>query len=836
MGERPGPVSVAEDSTNSESVEAPDLSQGAGLIGSIDQAPSLIQKLAILDAIRESASARALLDKDYAWRDYLASAVLDLGTGAESQSFDDQDPYQLMTSIDSAASLADKLSVLGQVRRRPDARAILDSQYEWRDFLATVGLDLTRVSAGEAVSDEMQAASPAEVAVGGATEAVVSVPASSERKHTGFSRKATRLAALGVAGAVGAAIFGPKIERIMRQPSMSERMKIALDQLQQPITEAPRVAKDSIIEDETYVHSGSVLSYADILIRLDRLSKEVFSSGTAPDTALLSRYTQTSRLLLSAKALWPEATKFVIEEHDGTFGLHALEWVDQVEVKEKVHAYVLVVGGELEAVTTAIEAADKGLTVALLFARPLGGLSTDSAGNMRFFDGVQEAPKTAVQQKLLHDGLGMSADNQWALPQGVSDKLQTYLSSSYPGIRLIPTRSYDSMHIDYNGDEIVAVTTEEGIKVAGKEVIDMDPESRLAEKVGLPATFEMPNMATGLVFDVQGLGQADFKDLSQSTTVSPERILQICDISPQQAESDPTVLYAIKHMELASKKEKTYFNPHTAYGFDNVGTGFDLYMHLQELKEVNAERRATLHDLNRMRNMDGFNMAFSDHQATINSLNYNLPKAIQQHSHNIAHDSSLAPFRDVEIPLLQRYFGSISSKPVSIRIPDQFYVRKAALAYQTLHQYSESDMSGHRSDLWMTYPMDVRGTRPLDRYDHAADQVHAAAKKIGLAAWDINPYTTITSISNLYLNNKSSLSPKFVGNLRIIQNLIGTGVALVDKIADGSIGADASRVPSQQKPRAAKRIKHNVIRGLQYPRVVVGAQEITLELPDTIIR
>lgn len=186
-----------------------------------------------------------------------------------------------------------------------------------------------------------------------------------------------------------------------------------------------------------------------------------------------------------------------------------------------------------------------------------------------------------------------------------------------------------------------------------------------------------------------------------------------------------------------------------------------------------------------MRCTSGFNISESDDVATLNGVSYHFPTALLQNDHDL-NELRFKPFRRWEGPGWQTYFRLITRNPsLTVRLPRQFYVRRASALFPTEHPYGPQDFAGTPDTrFWMRYPMDLRNTLPRDPYEERLMTliwdnpiVHRRM------AWDSRASTTICRIENLYLLNKSSIPARYYGGLRILQNLINTGTVLVNDLA-----------------------------------------------------
>lgn len=572
-----------------------------------------------------------------------------------------------------------------------------------------------------------------------------------------------------------------------------------LPQLNQEFVFAP----NELLLDETYVHAGSELYTQDIEFRVDRLTRMLQEGGPDVREEFGEQYTNTIKLLLSGKSRWPQAVKFkMVSSRDG-LRIEPIDYSSDIEITESKEADVVVVGGELESITTAIEADNQGRSVTMVYAGPLGGLSADNGGNMRFFDAVTSVGMTAAQQEVMQ-ALDMTEGNYWSIPDHVHEKLAAHLAQKRPNITLVATDTYNSLHITSDSTEgrptIKEIVTEEGVQVGGNYFIDTEPEAVLADKLGLPSDVETPNIAYGLVIDLVGVEAEDLDSLTEeSARLRPEAIMEYAGISPEVLANNPKLQASYNNLQAAFAKTTHLDNQYCSWGYAALGKGYTFYMQCQEAVATGKEK-GQITNLNEQRRMDGFNVAHREGSVTLNSISYHFSKRIKQHDHDIQKDPEFVDIRTVEKQHLTEYFRYVTGKKdVGVRLPNQLYVRQAAASYKTATKYGPDafqtvdESKPVKDELSMRYHVDLREAVPRDEYDEVLSKIQKVGDEKGLAEWKINPATAYSGdISNLFLVNKSAAENEFVGNLRIIQNLMGTGVAVVRSLDSITKQAGAS--------------------------------------------
>lgn len=540
---------------------------------------------------------------------------------------------------------------------------------------------------------------------------------------------------------------------------------------------------EEVAADPHFVYPGSRLSSRDLLFRADRLERAERDRPSALPEVRRKRFL-TRDLLVAARFEWPQAVRFRLDATSGMLHVRPVDAPLPVRDRRSYRADVAVVGGELESVVAAMIAADAGFRVLLLYAGPLGGLSSDAGGNLRYFDGSQTAPRPAAQRRLMHEGLGMTTDNLWALPDSVSARLQQYLEKRYGArIRVLPTRSYNSLLVEREGGGISGIQTEEGAWIRADRYLDTDPEARLSEKAGLSLDLETPSLAAGLVFNVQGLALEGWRRLDSFHRRSPGEIASLAGAAASPAPGKPTT-EALEKLRRVRSRDRPRRTRHTAYGYSTLGEAFHLFMlskaeRLAE-REGPGRRLAAIRSLNEVRVTSGFNVSLNGSPA-FNSLSYRFPVPLLQHDHEISEERFRA-FREVEGPGIQEFLRRVTGNPgLVVRLPRQFYVRKASAFVRTRWSYSASAFrSGSLSGWWMSYPMDFRGLQPMDRGEAYQLRALFFGGSLGRPAWRCLPETSVTEVSNLWSINKCSVTPRYFGGLRILQNLINTSAALVE--------------------------------------------------------
>jgi len=570
----------------------------------------------------------------------------------------------------------------------------------------------------------------------------------------------------------------PVVLKALNPEREEEELERKLSRLSLPVLEIPSYREDEIIMDETFIYPGSKLATADLLRRIDTLTKELFGENSRPSAELTERYLNTVNLLRSAKQKYPQCPEFQVTQIDNRISLEPINWQEKIEVKREENADILIAGGELESLAAAIRAAKEGKKVILLYQGALGGLSSDSGGNMRYFDAV-DVETTEEQSELLHKALGMPPDNLWSIPDNASEKLLSYLEENYPSISLVKT-NLDALHIEKENERISAVITQEGIKIIPSVVLDTDPEAVISEKAGLPLTIETPNLAYGCVFDLEGIDASTIEKLKNPEALEPKNIFRLLGINSVEEflASHPELKDLSKKLEKDRYKD-TKSNRYIAWGFVGLAEAYKLYMAALEALSVGPQKEA-LAKLNSQRIVDGFNVAFHENnKATFNSLSYRFEKVIRQGRHN----TSQFPLVITDAYYFEDFLRKLSeNNNVKIRLPKELYVRQSTFSILTIHPYNREDFFNlDPNSLMMSYPLDARGETARHPWDEAGARVYEEASQIENPSWNIKPQSAATEIPNLFVVSKNSIPPSFPC-FRIIQNLIGTAVLVVKNL------------------------------------------------------
>jgi hypothetical protein len=604
-----------------------------------------------------------------------------------------------------------------------------------------------------------------------------------------------------------------KLQELNRTPELTERTHLE--------------------EDPNFIYPGSVLHTVDILRRIQQLTDSLEEAKTHNSPQLSQKCGATIHFLADALEQYPQAQKFEVAVEGNNLELTPLDWQDQVEVKETVKTDLVIVGGELNAVTDAMEAAHNNKKVTLIYSTGgLGGVCNDTiGGNMRYADSPSGSPQTTVQHELYSKALGMQADT--AMPTNVHHRIREYLEQNYPTITLVPA-NLNTLHVGKIGETISSITVpEHQVTFLPTNVIDADPEHRIANKAGLTTIIETPNIS----YDVTGVNQATLSNRGL-TGVQPEEIKQWAGISQEDVTHNPEL-----EQELAaysSRQGAEFYSPntHASYGFNNISQAFQVYMLAKEAKSSGAER-IDLHNLNNRRQPTGFNIAFhEDGSATFNGLSYNFgtdqDKAIVQDDHNLHTDERFESLRTVEVEGFQEFLSHLAEKPVTVHMPRQLYVRGGSVikTMRPLHR-KEFHSTPTNAPMTIGYTNDTRGMQP--RSDH--DSLYHAVKNgypAGPMYWKAKAeHTFVAEYSNLFINSKAAANPETMGAERILQHQIDTGVDLVQQLSNGSFAQNYVATRANHKPFS----KHSpnptrFMASADYrPTVILANHKVRIETP-----
>ena len=463
---------------------------------------------------------------------------------------------------------------------------------------------------------------------------------------------------------------------------------------------------------------------------------------------------------------------------------------------------VVVIGAELSSLSTAVQAAERGLHVVVLYAGPLGGMSADTGGNLRYFDVQGSTSHPIGQTRLWHDGLGVKA---WvSIPPDTDSRLRAFLVGNYAGrIDLVNTKSYDSLWVVKAGDKIQQINTLEGVAVRAPWFVDGDPESRVAEKAGVPYILDTPHMSDGMTFDVHHIDSDTFDQLGTDDKVQPRAIEELVGVTPEQVSADKTAAGLLKKLKVNIDNDFFVTGSNHAYGYCGLAMGFGFYMACKAIKEPSDD----LAWLNGRRYVSGFNIARFGDQASFNSISYRFLKNWLQHSHSLETDPTFAPIVRTEIPALQAYLRYVTgSDRIEVRMPPQFYVRGATAFFKLLHPYTDGEFNGPKTGPYYTrYPMDLRDLFPRDAASWAVVMAYVKEAK-GKNFWTARASAAETTVSNLLLVNKCGLTPTFSGGQRTEQSAINLGAAVADELAKRGAWTPppAGRSPSAGEGPSAK--------------------------------
>jgi hypothetical protein len=492
--------------------------------------------------------------------------------------------------------------------------------------------------------------------------------------------------------------------------------------------------------------------------------------------------TNLKKLADEARSRFPQVIWYQVEREGDRIKLIPQDWNPSPHITRRTHADIVIVGGELSSLCTAVEAAENGLSVAVVYAGPLGGLSSDEGGNLRFFDVMKSTSHPIGQKKIWR---ALKVIGYCAIPTGINEKLRQFVTDEYEGkIELIQTESYDSLVADFDSREVDALITTEGVEITGSRYIDMDPESRFAEKCAIPMNTDTQHLSYGLVFTIDGIQERDWLRLDNAAFVTPEKIAAFAGVSLQVAIDDPQVRHSYERLKKFVANNRLIHGKQYSFGYPALAQGFDFYMQCRGI--VRSDDRA-LQWVNKHRSASGFNIAMFPDQTVFNSISYKLEPSILQHSHSLKKDGEFQPIRKYDVPSLERYFKWVSGNPnLTIHMPDQFYVRSASAFFETLHPYEKSEFNQPARTAFHTYyPMDLRDLSQRDPYSWPIVMSYVKKAKYS-HFWDARPSATYTRLENLFLVNKSAVTPVFFGGQRIEGSQINMGAALIHSFKKSS--------------------------------------------------
>jgi hypothetical protein len=270
------------------------------------------------------------------------------------------------------------------------------------------------------------------------------------------------------------------------------------------------------------------------------------------------------------------------------------------------------------------------------------------------------------------------------------------------------------------------------------------------------------------VFDLLHLRPADYMAMRSHERDTPEALLRWMGI----AECPPRARASMARLERDLKSDVTRVYTNSSLGYKALADGFDFVMQCRSdvPKWLNERRICT-----------GFNISHLSASANVNSLSYRLDDVVLQHAHSLSREARFRAIVTTELSGLADYFRYITGNTaLRVRFPDQFYVRRPTAYFPTRYPYRAEEFTRTpRTKWWMAYSLDFRGLAPRDVYDEPLMR-RIKANGYGMRRWDCRPSSCDTSIPNLFLLNKCSMTPEYSGGLRIVQNLVNTGQAWVE--------------------------------------------------------
>ncbi len=525
-----------------------------------------------------------------------------------------------------------------------------------------------------------------------------------------------------------------------------------------------------ILADPVFLTAGSPICSRD-LAYMATFCDRMIAAGKDGD----SKYENTSEIAKEALKTNPQTTRFEFNKANGRFWLSPVGPIP-VKPTRKVDAQIAIVGGEMSALCTAVEAADQGYEVAILYSGPLGGISADNGANLRYFDVMPKTSHPIGQKKIWRY---LKVPGYCALPTGLSKKLEKFFNEKYwKNVQLIKTSSYDDMVARMGSRNLKEIDTPEKISVRADLFIDMDPESRLAEKCGIKMTTDTPQLSYGLVFDLVGIQDKDWKPLGDRKLVAPEAIAKRAGVDLAKIETNNAAFDSMRLLRKENARSYNLVGNSYRLGYTALAQGYDFYMRCLGVARPSDKNLAWL---NAHRCVSGFNISSNPKDiATVNSISYKIKQSILQHSHSLSEGSQFKPIRECEIPSLQRYFRWVTGNgKLTVRMPEQLYVRRASAFFETDDPYVKAEFNKPSKSPYHTYyPMDLRDLHPRDQLSWPFIKDYVKKAKFS-HFWDCKPSATRTAIENLFLVNRSAATPIFYGGQRIEGNQINMGAALI---------------------------------------------------------
>jgi hypothetical protein len=530
------------------------------------------------------------------------------------------------------------------------------------------------------------------------------------------------------------------------------------------------VQKTDCLIDPVYFQDNGIVCSRDMAYLLERYTRQINANPSDSQAA------HTAALIKAVRAWYPQAILFQCKTAQSALSLMPYDWAPPVPPVRRAAADVVVIGGELPSITTAIEAADRGFSVIVLYAGPLGGISADTGANLRFFDFVNPTTHPESQVKLFRNALKMS--NYVCIPPNTDSLIKAYIDKKYKHqITLIQTHSYDSLNVTASPNHLTQIETSEGTLVSGRYFIDTDPESRVAEKCAVPMKIDTPDLSYGVVFDVTGLTSGDLDSLRSHDLIDPQKLMDLAGVTLEQVKSDHRAYESYHRLQSFMTKDSIFLGHGYRLGYSALAQGFDFKMQCEGLANPSNE---SLRWVNEHRDTSGFNISVFGDTANFNSISYVLPRNIMQCSHSFGTDSLFEPIRSVDMPALNDYLCYVTGDSgLSLQIPHELYVRKSTAFFELLHPYQDSEFNGRIATKFYTfYPMDLRGLHERDPFGWKIVQGFRADAH-GKHFWGARASATETRVDNLFLVNKDGVTPAFSGGQRILGSQINMGAALV---------------------------------------------------------
>jgi curved DNA-binding protein CbpA/translation elongation factor P/translation initiation factor 5A len=619
-------------------------------------------------------------------------------------------------------------------------------------------------------------------------------------------------------------------------------METLLREIEAPITEEIRITKEQLLrhtkERFLKLEPGETFYIEDLYRYIQTLTKEVFSGKPNKDS--IEQFVTTVRFLLSIRVLYPQATKFKLVESGGYLKLDPVDYQEKIEVKEIAEGDVIIVGNELESVVGAIAAAKNGKKVIFVYSGPLGGLSSDKGGNMRYFDFVPEASVTPEIREVLKVLEMNQPGKQWVIPNGVEEKLLTLIQEKYPNIQLLNTRTFNSILVNKKNRKIESILTEEGQEIKGAYYLDTTPDGILAIKAGIPFTVETLNLAYGVVFDLKYLTENDLRRLEN---IKIDRVLEISNLTLDEVTRNEELKTLYEELRKTPKGANKY-EFYTRWGYQFLAKAFKFYLKAKALKNP---QDVLLQKTAEEMIVDGFNVAIRDsengYEATFNSLSFNSDKSYHQGDHNILKENDLLfqmARRAVEEfgEFIKELTGNQYVKPI---IPEELYVRQQTVAFKNLplEEFLSSKGEGGK----FSYGWDTRGIRERNPGDDTSKIYNTTLKLLRKMSpsgslklkWNVaSSHTQL--LENLFGVGKNFCDPEVAPTYRIIHNLMLVMVDLVNNLDNEQYWKKdwERKILAKEQPSIVLKITSS---SSQETKVGFEEENIVFEIPfDLILR